>query len=185
MQIVILKEFINNNYIYDEYKRFCYNTIVTQKESFIFHDKYGILTSILRDLLDNLGIFDNFNTQPYYIYYNDYLVNKKYYKKLFKICLPKLFLIHFEEYTQIETTKIINLGIKNIIIYNNNYGKSQIDKLDNCIINLISDIIEVINKDILDQDLYISETYIKKNIDNIFYNSELLLINFMKWCCII
>ena len=180
----ILKEFINNNNIYNEYKRFCYNTIVIQKESLIFYDKYGILTSILRDLLEILGVCGNSNTQPYYIYYDDYLVNKKHYKKLFKICLPKLVLIHFEEYTKTKTTKIIHLGIKNIIVYNNNYGKIQIDKLDNCIINLISDIIEVINKDILDKNLYITETYIKKNIDNIFYKSELLLINFLKWCCI-
>ena len=85
-------------------------------------------------------------------------------------------------YTENLKTELINLGIYNIFISNEH--DSGYDNFNNCIKYLIPDILDVLNKEILDDTLHITADYIKEFDDCIFEKSNLLLINFMKWCCI-
>ena len=179
----ILKHLIRNDDIYKEYKRFCYNTIVSQEYSLIFHDDnyYGNLSFIFRYFILNLSCNSNLDLS---IDYDKYIKNKDYYEKSFKINPPKIFFIYSTDYTDSIGIELINLGIKNIMVYNykpldSNNSRSLTDS----ICHYLNDIYEIINKDILYKKDYITKNTIKNSYLNIFIKSNLLFINYIKWCC--
>ena len=179
----ILKKFIQNDDNYNQYKSICYNTIVSQKYTNIYYANDYLLTSFLKYLLCVLcGDYCNTYEYPAYIDSEQYLKNKKYYIKLFKTYKPKIVFTTKKIYTENLKTELINLGIRNIFISNEH--ENGYDKFKNCIQYVIPDILDIVNKEILDDELYITKDYIEKFHDCIFEKSKLLLKNFIKWTCI-
>ena len=164
-----------------QYKKLAYNLLVEQEDSqIIFYDYNScLLTTWIRDLLYTI------RGRKSYVSSSDYYENKLEFKKLIKINKPRFVIIRAINKISIEKqiTDFCNLGFKNIII-------CQDDKMNNMynILNFrkyLQDNKNVLIKLIKDENNYESERW-ENDIqydDCIFYSQNLLLTNYLKWCC--
>jgi hypothetical protein len=165
-----------------EYKNLVYNLLVKQEEKEIIFYDYGewcLLTTWIKELLDKIS------ANKFYIVSCYYYWNKKHYNKLFKTKKPRCVFIsnHKDIRCSIETqiNHFRKIGIKNIIVPQASRWNAN-EMYD--IINFRKYLKD--NKDILinymkeDVDWY----RVFRHDDNIFSSSEMLFINFLKWCCI-
>lgn len=177
----ILDSLISNE-IKVQYKKLVYNLIVKQEEKqIIFYDYGYLLTTWIRDLLYFIS------NNKFYVISEDYYENKLEFKKLLKT--QKYRVVIITEYKNISIKTQINdfckLGFKNIIVH-------QTDKLNSMynIVkyrNYLQDNKELLIKCIKEQHNYEVTDWnneIQYN-DSIFYSNNLLLSNFLKWCCVV
>jgi len=170
----------------ENYKKLLYNLIVKQEEKQIIFYDYNemLLTTWMNDLLYTIS------DHKFYCASWSYYENKKEFKKSLKINKLRYVLVsnHCVK-VPIETQikDFCRLGIKNIIVYqkdktNNMYNIEKFRKY------LDVESKEALIKCIKDENNYniTSESWkneIQPN-DRIFYSSDLLLTNFLKWCCL-
>jgi hypothetical protein len=192
---VFVKNIVNIDFVNDilnslitpeiklKYKNLVYNLIVKQEEDqIIFYDYNNcLLTTWIRDLLNTIS-----NTK-FYVNSCDYYENKLEFKKLLKTQKPRCVIINNYKDIPIETQ--VNLfckfGFRNIIVCqndktNNMYNISNFRKY-------LNDNKELLMKCIKEENNCIpirSWQYEIQHDDNIFYKSDLLKTNFLKWCCI-
>jgi len=180
----ILHSFVKPE-ILTQYKKLVYNLLVKQEDNqLIFYDFFeGFLTSWLLKLLDTLS------GANLYIYSDDYYSANLEKKKLIKLNKPRCVII-----TELKTKSLkrqiddfIKLGFKYIIVLNTNikYKKDQIYNIANYR-NFLNNNKEKIINTIKSEIDYLPEPDWKRIImydDNIFSKSDLLLTNFLYWCC--
>ena len=177
----ILNSLITNE-IKLQYKILVYNLIVKQEEDqIIFYDYNNcLLTTWIRDLLYSIS------NNKFCIESDTYYENKLEFKKLLKKRKLRCVVIsnHITNIpieTQIKD--FCRLGFKNIIVCQ----KNKINTMYN-VANFrtyLQDNKELLIKCIKNENNYEPECW-ERDIqydDNIFYNSNLLLTNFLKWCC--
>jgi len=166
-----------------QFKILVYNLIVKQEEDqIIFYDYNNcLLTTWIRDLLYSIS------NNKFYIESHQYYENKLEFKKIFKKSKLRCVIISKDskDIPTIETQikDFCKLGFKNIIVCQNN----KINTMYN-IVNFrtyLQDNKELLIKCIKNENNYQPECWESsiKFDDDIFYNSKLLLTNFLKWCC--
>jgi len=165
-----------------QYKKLVYNLIVKQEEKqIIFYDYNNcLLTTWIRDLLNTIS-----NTK-FYVNSCEYYENKLEFKNLLKTQKPRCVIIREYENISFETqiNEFCKLGFRNIIVCqsdktNNMYNISNFRKY-------LNNNKELLMKCIKEENNYEPTSWeceIQHN-DNIFYKQDLLLTNFLKWCCI-
>ena len=180
----ILNSLINDK-IKVRYKKFIYNLLVEESDNVnIFYDyNEGLLTEWLKGVMEALKGSDSC------IYYSKYYDNKSEFKKFIKNNKPRCVIINDFNYIPIEThiKYCSTLGFKNIIITtkdktNNMYNIINFRKYlrDNKEI-----ILNCINKEEKRCEPQTLENTISHNFDyDIFYKYDMLLPNYLKWCCI-
>jgi hypothetical protein len=192
-RIVIVKNVVNIDFVDNilnslitpeikhQYKKLVYNLIVKQEEpQIIFYDYNNcLLTTWIKDILYTISI------DKFYIYSSQYYSDKLEFKKLLKI--QKLRCVIIDKYEKIPIKTQIKdfskLGFKNIIVRQNDktntmYNISNFKKY-------LIDNKELLIKCIKEQNNY-EPTHWESEIainDSIFYMTNLLLTNFLKWCC--
>jgi hypothetical protein len=184
---VVNIEFVNNILnalitpeIKHQYKKLVYNLIVKQEEpQIIFYDYNDcLLSGWIHDIIYAIS------SDKFYVYSSQYYDDKLEFKKLLK--KQKLRYVVINKYKNISITTQIKdfskLGFKNIIVRQNetnnmyniiNFKKYLIDNK------------ELLIKCIKEENNYEPvnwETEIAFN-DSIFYKTDLLFTNFLKWCC--
>lgn len=181
----ILNSLLNNE-TKQKYKKLMYNIIVNQDtEPNIFYDYNNcLLTTWLTDLLYTIS--RNAGTRS-----NEYYENKKEFKKLLTPTKMKYVVIRNHKkisniWVPIKTqiNDFIKLGFKNIIV-------CQTDKTNNMydLVNFrkyLQDNEEIL-KCCINQQYDINIDSWKSEIqhdDCIFYSQHLLILNFLKWCCV-
>jgi hypothetical protein len=178
----ILKSLISND-ILNEYKKLTYNLLVKQDEKQIIFYDYNdcLLTTWIRDLLFSIG--DN----KLYALSCQYYDNKLEFKKLTKIHKYRCVVIQKHNPMNVSIKKQINdfckLGFKNIIVCQNDKQNTMYNMVN--FRKHLNDNKEILIKCIKEQNNY-EPTNWKSDIqpdDCIFYSQNLLLTNFLKWCC--
>jgi len=178
-----------------QYKWLAYNLIVKQEaQEIIFYDhNEGLLTTWLRDLLFTLS------PKQLYIHSYDYYYDKKEFKKLLKTNHYRLAIIHTNNLyinksikndvlpsSDTQLSEFKKMGFKYFIIRGNDKTNEMYNIpayiqylhnnkdiiLDYCIKEKCRDFVEHWDQKILDR------------YDDLFYHSELLYTNFLKWCCV-
>ena len=155
-----------------------YNIIVKEDgNTNIFYDyNECLLTTWLKDVINTIS-GNNANLES-----SDYYKNKTEFKNKIKAGTLRYVLIN--KYENITINKQINdfskLGIKNIIVCQNDKSKVMynIKKFREYLEDNKGEILEYINDENNDKI-----TYFSNNDDNIFYNKNILLTEFIKWCC--
>jgi len=194
----IISSLINDKNIIQQYRKLCYNILVEQKETIIFEDysnKCCLLSTWLNDL-----IFSICSEGHPYGYICNFDENKQStYIKTFKKDKPRVVFIHDVyvknnkkyRYDKKQMKKHIdffkNLGIKNIIVnYTINNNQYNYKKYIEYIIENKEKITSLFptkidrwypNIDCLDKETEMG------NYDDIFYLTDMLFNNFLKWCC--
>ncbi len=164
-------------YIKSQYKKLVYNLIVKQNDKqIIFYDYNNCwLTMFIRDLLLSIS-----NTKC--VCSKDYYENKRTFKKILQTQNPRCVIIdnlNIKDEKQIE--EFLKLGFKYIIVCktdttNNMYNVLNFKKY-------LNDNAEYIIKIIKEENSY-EPSNLELELDNdIFYKSNLLQTNFLKWCC--
>ena len=172
----------------NEYKKLVYNLIVEQEEKQIIFYDYNecLLSTWANDLLYSIsgnGILKS----------RDYYSDKKYFKNLIrtKRCYNRCVIVT-ESITgskKIETQirDFLELGFKNIIVQQDNSKKSMynVENYRNYLQDNKDSLIKCINEENIDSKaIDINDwKYEIQHDDNIFYHTNLLLTNFLKWCC--
>jgi len=165
-----------------QYKKLVYNLIVKQEEEQIIFYDYNkcLLTTWIRDLLYTIS-----NTK-FYVDSCEYYENKLEFKKLLKTKKPRCVIINNYKNITIKNQidEFCKLGIINIIVCQNDktntmYNISNYRKYLNVNKESLMKCIKEENncKPTRNWD---HETLFD---DDIFYMSDLLLTNFLKWCC--
>lgn len=185
----VLHGFIGDKDVIDKYKAFCHNTLVTQRNYTVFHDRYGMLTTIITDILYSIAGTNN------YLYYSEYLRERSQYRKSFKVRIPKMVIITHEELKQRNDaiTQLNKYGIKNVIVWHAISSSDVYKKWDASVETNSEYIVNTIKQDIpVDSQLSLSDSsfrdenirhLVKKDSDLLFYSPSLLINNFVKWCC--
>lgn len=200
----ILSSLINDKNIIDQYRKLCYNILVEQKQTIIFEDyshKCCLLSTWLNDLIFSICS----EGHPYGYKCNFDEKQKAHYLKAFKKDKPRVVFIDdiyvkdkkTYRYNKTQIKKHIeflkDLGIKNIVvnysINNNQYNyKKYIEYIveNKEIIKQMFPIIQ--DKNYLDIRYYPDANDIDRetnlcNYDDIFYLTNMLFNNFLKWCC--
>ena len=176
----ILNSLITNE-IKLQYKILVYNLIVKQEEDqIIFYDYNNcLLTTWIRDLL--YSISKNKFIESY-----EYYENKFEFKKILKKRKLRCVVIRKDSKNIPIETQIkdfCRLGFKNIIVCQNNKINTMYN-IEN-FRTYLQDNKELLINCIKNENNYQPECW-ERDIqydDNIFYNSNLLLTNFLKWCC--
>ena len=169
-----------------QYKKLVYNLIVKQAEPIIFYDYNDcLLTSWIKDLLYTIS-----NTK-FYVDSYEYYENKLAFKKLLKT--QKLRCVIIKKYPNITIENQIGdfrkLGIKNIIVCqqdntNTMYNISNFRKyLNDNKESLLKCMKEENNCEFRSKSFEWENKWQTLFNDDIFYISDLLLTNFLKWCC--
>jgi hypothetical protein len=159
-----------------------YNLIVEQEEKQIIFYDYNecLLTTWINDLLFSIaGNKFVFNSNNYYENKSDFL--KKLKKNTHRCIIIRN---HMSVSIENQIKCFSKLGFKNIIVCQNNKN-NLIYNIENYR-KFLQD-----NKDLITNCVHQESNYNIKDYnseisfdDNIFYKSELLLTNFLKWCCI-
>ena len=172
----------------NEYKKLVYNLIVEQEEKQIIFYDYNecLLSTWANDLLYSISGNGILKSRDYY---ND----KKYFKNLIrtKRCYNRCVIItgSITGSKKIETQirDFLELGFKNIIVQQDNSKKSMynIENYRNYLQDNKDSLIKCINEENVDSEaIDVNDwKYEIQHDDNIFYHTNLLLTNFMKWCC--
>jgi len=181
----ILNSLITNE-IKLQYKQLVYNLIVNQTEqtkSFVFYDYNNCL---LKEWI--ICLLYAISKKKFYIYSYEYYDNKLEVEKL----LTTLRCVIIKEYPNITIKEQIDefsrLGIKNIIVCqqdekNTMYNISNFRKyLNDNKESLLKCIKEENNCEF--RSHHWEKLWYKTFDDDIFYNSDLLWTNFLKWCCV-
>lgn len=167
----------------EEYHRLMYNLIVNQTEEKIVFNDYGecLLTEWFKDLSYTL----HKDTYKLYINSSDYYKDIELKKKIKKI-KPRCVIIDSEiKKINIQIEEFTRLGIKNIIIcrrkineemYNKKKYREKLESMEDLLI-------ECIEENGYDKNKYSNWNNAIQYDDSIFYNSNLMLVNFLKWCC--
>jgi hypothetical protein len=159
-----------------EYKKIMYNLLVKHNgEEIIFNDyKFCYLAEWIKDIMYTL------KGEKEYIYSNEYYNNKKVIKKLIESKKIKcVFISNFNTYRTIEN-QIENfraLGLKIMIIKNNYDIKDMYN--ENNYMKYLNDNKETICEYIVDK-----KKYNIGFVNDIFCMENMLLTNFLKWCCL-
>jgi hypothetical protein len=164
-----------------KYKNLVYNLIVKQEEKQIIFYDYNecLLTTWIRDLLYSIS------NHKFYMESCNYYENKLEFKKLLKTQKPRCVIIGEYKNISIETQikDFCKLNFRNIIVckkdkMNTMYNISNFRKY-------LNDNKELLIKCIKEENNYEPECWDKEitHDDNIFYKTDLLLTNFLKWCC--
>tara|TARA_B100001059_G_scaffold236345_1_gene286324 strand:+ start:1830 stop:3365 length:1536 start_codon:yes stop_codon:yes gene_type:complete len=177
----ILKSLIPNH-VMNEYNKLVYNLIVKQEEKQIIFYDYNecLLTTWIKDLLHKIS------NKNYYALSCDYYNDKKEFKKMLKANEYRCIIIYKDQpmrsvEDQINTFR--NLGFINFIV-------CQKDK-QNIMYNIanyrnyLNDNKELLIQCIKEENNYVIDNW-ESEIhydDSIFYSRNLLLTNFLKWCC--
>jgi len=175
----ILNSLIANKKIKLQYKKLAYNLIVKHEEKQIFYDYNDcIFTTWITDLLYSIS------GKKLYINSCDYYDEKITFKKKLKTHKYRCVVIH--EYKNISLEKQIQqfseLGFKNIIVckkdkLNTMYNIEKFEKY-------LEDNKEIIIKCIKEENNYEPDSDTRYCADDyIFYRTDLLFTNFLKWCC--
>lgn len=165
-----------------QYKNLVYNLIVKQEENQIIFYDYNecLLTTWIHDLLYTIS------NKKFYVYSCDYYENKLEFKNLLKTQKPRCVVIRNYKSIPIKTQikEFCKLGVRNIIVCQNDktntmYNISNFRKY-------LNDNKELLIKCIKEENNYEPTSWEceMQHDDNIFYKSDLLLTNFLKWCCI-
>lgn len=165
-----------------QYKNLVYNLIVKQEENQIIFYDYNecLLTTWIKDLLYTIS------NKKFYVHSCDYYENKLEFKNLLKTQKPRCVIIHNYKSIPIKTQikEFCKLGVRNIIVCQNDktntmYNISNFRKY-------LNDNKELLIKCIKEENNYEPTSWEceMQYDDNIFYRSDLLLTNFLKWCCI-
>ena len=178
----ILKSLIPNDII-NEYKKLVYNLIVKQEEKEIIFYDYNecLLTTWIKDL------FHAISNKNFYASSDDYYNDPNEFKKMLKANEYRCIIIYKDQpmrsvEDQINTFR--NLGFINFIV-------CQKDK-QNIMYNIanyrnyLNDNKELLIQCIKEENNHVIENWESEIYydDCIFYNSNLLLKNFFKWCCV-
>jgi len=191
-RIIIIKDVVNVEFVNNilnalitpeikhQYKKLVYNLIVKQEEpQIIFYDYYPcLLSGWIHDIIYAIS------SNKFYVYSSQYYNNKLEFKKLLK--KQKLRYVIINKYKNISITTQIKdfskLGFKNIIVQQN-----ETNNMYN-IINFKKYLID--NKELLIKCIKEENNYEPVNWEteiafnaSIFYNTDLLFTNFLKWCC--
>ena len=196
----ILKSLINDDNILKSYKKLCHNILVEQTDTIVFYDytnKCHLLSNWLNDLLFSILPDNNL----YYRIIYDHSNKSKIYEQFILLSKPRvvfldnyyydrnnILIILDDDKMDILINKLKKLKVKNIIIkYKNNdiniYNiHSYIEYLiDNS--NTINNFISNYNSENLlklnDKEYEINQA----NYEEIFYLTNMLLLNYFKWCC--
>lgn len=156
-----------------KYKKLLYNLIVKQEEEIIFYDyNECILTTMMIDILYSIS------GHNYYIDNEDLSFNEL--NQILKTSKPRCIIVN----NRTNVNYYLKLGFKNIIvrgrdnkmlIYNNANYKKYIDDNKESIIEKLNS--EYSKYDITNWDRDTSM------VTDLFYKSDLLLTNFLKWIC--
>ena len=181
----IFNYLIVDNSIINEYQKMCYSVFVKQSNKpIIFYDYYysknsknsknAVLTNWLCNLMNDVS------QKPLYISSDLYYDNNTYYNQLF-FQTNKIRLVVIEKNENRSCKKMcndfINLGIKNIIIKNNNMNKNY---YTNDFMSYMKE-----NKDeIIKHTRYNDGNELKfKYPTDIISSQQYLMLNYLMWCC--
>lgn len=175
----ILNSLITNE-IKLQYKKLVYNLIVVQEEKQIIFYDYNdcLLTSWIKDLLYSIS-------NNIYVKAHDYYNNKLEFKKFLKKHKPRCVIISGHEYSiKTQINDFCKLGFKNIIVCQNDKSNTMYN-----IVNFrkyLQDNKDLLIKCIKDEINYEHKEWQNaiQHDDSIFYSSDLLFTNFLKWCCV-
>jgi hypothetical protein len=166
-----------------QYKKLVYNLFVRQEEHQLLFYDYNecLLTTWITDTLYSIS-----NTK-FYTNSCDYYENKTEFKKLLKTKRIRCVIIREYQKKQIKTqiNDFRELGFRNIIVCQNDKTNSMYN-ISN-FRKYLRDNKEILMKCIKEENNYEPISSWESDIqhdDNIFYKSQLLLTNFLKWCCI-
>ncbi len=178
----ILKSLMPNDII-TEYKKLTYNLIVKQEEKqIIFYDYNGcLLTTWIRDLLHSIS------NNKFYALSCHYYDDKIEFRKIMRTNKYRCVIIQKYNPMNVPVKKQIkdfcNLGFRNIIVCQNDKQNTMYN-----IANFRKHLND--NKELLMQCIKEEHNYVINNWENeiqhddcIFYSQNLLLTNFLKWCC--
>jgi hypothetical protein len=177
----ILNSLVSNRKTILQYKKIVYNLIVKYENKQIFYDYNECLfTTLIKDLLSSIS------GKRLYVYSNEYYDEKTLFKK--KLKTEKYRCVVIREYKNISFEKQIEnfseLGFKNFIV-------CKEDKLNTMynignFRNYLKDNKEIIKKCIKEENDYdpIDWDNDIRYDEDIFYRTNLLFTNFLKWCCI-
>lgn len=194
----ILSSLIDYKILY-QFKKFCYNIFVENTSIQVFQDyttnyRCHLLSNWITDTL--YSICGNGHPSGY-ICYIDHWKNESYYKKIFKKEQPRLVIIdnifiqngNKYEYNESQLTKIIDFvkkcGIKNILVKHYiQHCHYDYKKYIEYIVEHKIDIQPLFsNKNYQYPDLDIDYETNMGSYDDIFYLTDMLFHNFLKWCC--
>ena len=179
---MILNSLIINTVELKKFKILCYNVIVKQLEPIIFYDysdKWGLLTTWLGDILYTIS------SENYYLNSDDYYNNIDNCQKKIKNGIYRYVII--KPHPKNDIKKMIddfkNLEIKNIIVVCKDKTKNiyDIDRFKNFLKNNKKLILSKINNE--DTKKHYDNDIIDGHMDNIFYKTDYLLTDFLKWIC--
>ncbi len=175
----ILNSLIANKKIILKYKKLVYNLIVKHEENQLFYDYNDcIFTTWITDLLYTIS------GKQLYVNSCDYYDDKSTFKK--KLKTYKYRCVVIREYKNISFEKQIQhfseLGFKNIIVCKKDTTNTMynIKKFEKYLKDNNKMIIKIIKEE-NDSEPY-TET-MNLYDDYIFYSTDLLFTNFLKWCC--
>ena len=181
----ILNTLISND-IKNQYKKLVYNLIVKQEEKQIIFYDYNdcLLTTFIQDLLHSIS-GSKFYTSSY-----DYYENKLEFNKMLKTCKCRCVIIHKHKHISVESQikNFCKLGFRNLIVCQNDKTKNMYNtkKYRNYLLDNEELLIKCIKEEnnhykMKRDDKWANEISYD---DSIFYDTNLLLTNFLKWCCI-
>lgn len=170
--------------IINKYKKLTYNLIVKQEEKQIIFYDYNdcLLTSMITDLLHTIS------NDKFYVYSSKYYNNKTEFKKLIKTHEYRCVVInkynHINGSIEKQIKDFCNLGFKNIIVCQDN-KQNKMYNITN-FRKYLNDNKEILMQFIKEENNYVIDNWENKILydDCIFINDNLLLTNFLKWCCI-
>ena len=176
----ILKSLIPNNIII-RYKKLTYNLIVKQGEfPIIFYDYNDcLLTTWIKDLLFSIS------DDKFFVSSLEYYDDKIGFRKLMKTHKYRCVIIRAVKNKTIENQikDFCNLGFKNIIACQDDTRKTMYDI--SSFRKYLHNNKEILMKYIKEENNYVIDDW-ESEIqydDSIFYMENLLLTNFLKWCC--
>ena len=177
----ILKSLIADTKITQQFKKIAHNLIVKHEEPQVFYDYNDcLLTTWIKDLLYSIS------GKRLHVDSSEYYDDKKEFKKELKTCKCRLVVIH--AYQNITFEKQVEdfskLGFKNIIVCKKDKSNAMYNVAT--FRKYLEDNAEIIMKCINEENNYEPaswETEIQHD-DNIFYRTDLLFTNFLKWCCV-
>jgi len=164
------------------YKKLVYNILVKQEESPIIFYDYNecLLMEWLKDILYTISDY------KFFAYSSDYYDDKLKFKKLLKINNYRCIIItkNINALINNQINTFLTLGFKNIIICQND-PSNNIYNIKN-FTKYLYDNQEILMNCIKEENNYEIRCWTQEiqHFDNIFYRSQLLLTNFLKWCCI-
>jgi hypothetical protein len=174
--------------IKEQYKKLVYNLLVNQEErQIIFYDYNDcLLTEWIRDLLYSLSGYD----KRLYVSSIEYYDDKNGFKKLLKTSVYRCVIIHSHKFVSIQKQidDFSKLGFRNIIVcqkdkandmYNIKNFRNHLQINKEILMKHIKD-----ESNITQKETQLNWDKVLQHDDNIFYSQRLLIVNFLKWCCV-